>query len=105
MRFLLAGFLCLYSLVVTAQTGALKGKLLDTETKEPLIGATVLVEGTTLGGITDLNGEFLVKSIPAGTRTIRFKYVGYEDLTQEVTITEGQTATLGDVALTSTAIG
>jgi iron complex outermembrane receptor protein len=105
MRFLLAGFLFLCSLAATAQTGSLKGKLFDAETKEPLIGATVLVEGTTLGGITDLTGEFLVKNIPAGTRTIRFKYIGYEEITREVTITDGQTTTLEDVALTSTAIG
>ncbi|MBX2926767.1 MAG: SusC/RagA family TonB-linked outer membrane protein [Saprospiraceae bacterium] len=44
--------------------------------KEPLIGATVLVEGTSLGTITDINGEFSL-TVPAGSTNLVVSYTGY----------------------------
>jgi iron complex outermembrane receptor protein len=105
MRILLSSFLVLCSFFSVAQTGNITGKIIDKETNEPLIGATVLVAGTTLGGITDLDGKFNIRNVPIGNNTIRFKYIGYEDVAQEVTVSENQTTTVPDVLLQSTAIG
>ncbi|MCB0587070.1 MAG: SusC/RagA family TonB-linked outer membrane protein [Phaeodactylibacter sp.] len=63
------------------------GALTDTK-GEPLIGANVYVKGiSTLGTITDFNGEFEL-SVPPKAKTLIFSYVGYA--TKEVTIKKGQ---------------
>jgi TonB-dependent receptor len=59
-------------------TGTLKGTLLDANTKEALIGASVLLEGTTLGGATDVEGNFVISKVPVGTYTAVITYVGYK---------------------------
>lgn len=53
-------------------------------TGEPLIGASVLVKGTTTGTATDLEGAFLLE-IPGNSATLVITYTGYENLEMEVT--------------------
>ncbi|MCZ8216592.1 MAG: carboxypeptidase-like regulatory domain-containing protein, partial [Cyclobacteriaceae bacterium] len=91
--------------VALAQNGSISGKILDNDTKEGLIGATVVVDKTTLGGITDLDGKFLIKNVPAGAYQLRIKYVGYEDMLQSINVQAGQQTETGELVLTSTAIG
>jgi len=43
---------------LSAQTGTIKGSVVDAKTNEPLIGASVLIEGTNLGRAADLDGNF-----------------------------------------------
>ncbi len=74
-----------------AQTGSITGKILDQDTNEPLIGATVLVKGLNIGSIVDLEGNFVVDNIPAGDQTIQVTFVGYSDIEKKVTIESGQT--------------
>ena len=54
-----------------------QGKLLDSETGEPLIFATVNVAGTTIGTETDVEGNFSLM-LPEGKNHIRLSYVGYK---------------------------
>ena len=49
--------------VIFAQAGRISGKVTDQETGEPLVGANVVLLGTSLGAATDINGEFLVNKI------------------------------------------
>lgn len=105
MRILLCVLLTLCTSFTFAQSGSIAGKILDTETKEPLIGVTLLVDGTSRGEITDLEGNFILKNVPVGTQTLRIKYVGYEEQTKEVTVVDGQTVQIGEVFMQSTAIG
>ena len=105
MRFLLPLFFSLGITAALAQTGSISGKILDSETNEGMIGATVVVDGTTLGSITDLEGKFLIKNVSPGKVTLRITYVGYEDITTEVTVTDGQTTEIEPVTLLSSAIG
>jgi hypothetical protein len=60
-----------------SQTGSLFGKIADQNSGEEIVGANVVVVGTAIGSTTDLDGKFLIKSIPAGTYNIRISYVGY----------------------------
>lgn len=60
------------------------GKLLDAQTKEPLIGATIVVKGTTTATSASLNGSFKL-SVPEGAGTLVISYIGYE--TKELDIT------------------
>ena len=61
------------------KTATLKGKLVDGTTKEPLIGATVLIVGTYNGASVDLDGNFIIKNIKPGDYSIKFTYIGYTD--------------------------
>lgn len=58
------------------KTSAVKGTVLD-QNGEPVIGANVRVEGTTLGTITDLDGNFLIPNVPAEGKKIIVSYLGY----------------------------
>src|SRR5690554_8215698 len=60
-----------------AQTGTIKGIIVDAKTDEPLIGASVLVEGTTHGAAADLDGNFVIQNVPTGNHTLIASYVAY----------------------------
>ena len=72
--------LCLFPLGALAQ-GTVKGTVID-EAGEPIIGASVVVQGTRTGGITDFNGNFSVQA--ASNATLVVSYVGY--VTQNVSV-------------------
>ncbi|MEL0010588.1 MAG: carboxypeptidase-like regulatory domain-containing protein, partial [Bacteroidota bacterium] len=60
-----------------AQSGKITGTLLDADTKEPLIGATVGIQGTTKGAITDVDGNYLMLNVAPGTYILEARYIGY----------------------------
>jgi len=74
--------LLLCASVAFAQTGTVTGTVLD-QTGDPLIGVNVSVKGTTIGGITDIDGKFSVSQVPANAVLV-FSYIGYT--TQEITV-------------------
>ncbi len=74
--------------VMAAGSGIVKGKILDRETREPLPGATVLVKGTSLGAASNLNGEYNIPVVPAGSQTLVVSYVGYVSTSVVVTVVE-----------------
>ncbi len=69
--------------VALAQT-SFSGKVISAEDGEPIIGATVMVKGTTTGTITNVNGDFTI-TVPANNRVLVVSYVGMK--TTEVTAT------------------
>ena len=71
--------LCLMSFMTVAQ-GTIKGKIVDSQTKEPLVGATVMLEGTSEGVAADLDGSFTLKTGQTGKQTLTFRCVGYKEL-------------------------
>lgn len=85
--------------------GSVSGSILDTESSEPLIGATVMLEGTRIGSIADLEGNYFLKNIPAGDYTLKFSYVGYADFSQEVSVIENQETEVGIVEMLSDDLG
>ncbi len=62
----------------TLTGNTLSGRVLDSDTDEPLGGANVSIEGTTLGGTTDANGDYIIYNIPEGTYKVKASYVGYQ---------------------------
>lgn len=60
-----------------AQTKAVEGVVLYMEDNEPVIGATVVVKGsTTVGTLTDMDGKFQLSNIPEGAKLLVVSYVG-----------------------------
>ena len=55
-----------------------KAVIKDSETKEPLIGATAILSGTATGATADINGMITLTNIPNGKQIIEFRYIGYE---------------------------
>lgn len=57
--------------------GTIRGRILDQSTSETLIGVPVMLEGTTLGAVTDLDGYYKIDQIPSGTYSLVIRYIGY----------------------------
>ncbi|QIP11402.1 TonB-dependent receptor [Spirosoma aureum] len=68
----------LFSTAVLAQTGTVRGIIKDSKTKEALIGCTVRIDGTQLGGTTDVEGSFSIANVPAGTQKVVISYISYQ---------------------------
>ena len=87
--------LLLFSSTLTlAQSGVgkLSGKVIDADTKEPLIGANVVILNTEKGAATDVNGNYFILNITPGTYEVKFSYVGYAPKTiQNVRVVAGVT--------------
>jgi len=69
--------LCLSSITAFAQEREITGKITDAETGEALIGVTIQVKGTTIGTITDFNGNYSIQ-VTSGDDVLQYSYVGYE---------------------------
>lgn len=93
--------LLLLSLTLLSQAQTIKGVVTDNSTGEAVPFANVVLEGTRYGVATDLNGFYLINKIPAGTYTLRIRYVGYQEYTEEVTVNKGQTITRNIVLKTA----
>lgn len=85
--------------VLFAQSGKIQGTLIDAETKEPLIGATVGIKGTTTGAITDLDGKYLILNVAPGSYTIEARYIGYATVSVQEVIIRTSLTTTQDFAL------
>lgn len=82
-----------------AATGTVTGSVHDQKTGEELVGASVLLVGTTLGASADLEGKFTLRAVPAGTYELRVSYLGYAPkVVQGVAVQAGRTVTY-DVVL------
>lgn len=98
MRHLLLGFLLLFvHTLAFGQQGTLVGKVTDKKTNEGVIGATVLVTGTTQAAPVDIDGNYSLP-LDAGTYNITVTFVGYKPLTfPGIVIKSGQPTTLNGV--------
>ncbi|GAA4314165.1 TonB-dependent receptor [Nibribacter koreensis] len=75
--------------------GRITGVVRDRNTQEPIIGATVSLEGTTLGVSTDAQGRYRLESVPTGSYNLKATYLGYEPITRyNVPVTSGNALTL-----------
>ncbi len=96
LTFLLA---CLFLVgvgLVHAQSRSVSGKVLSAEDGQPIIGASVVVKGTTMGTITDVSGNFRI-SLQENAKTLVISYVGMK--TVEVEATNGMTVRMQSDAL------
>ncbi len=68
--------------ILFAQSISVKGTVISAEDQLPIIGASVQVVGTTLGTITDFDGNFVLSDVPSSSKTIRISYIGmnHQDL-------------------------
>lgn len=73
---LVTAMLCLLSPAAMAQSLSITGRVLDKNNREPVIGASVLIEGTTNGTITGLDGDFTLSDVSPKNNLV-VSYIGY----------------------------
>lgn len=101
MKSIISVLILVFSLNVAFGTN-IKGKITDSQTGESLPSATIVIEGTNRGTISDIRGEYLISGLTEGTHKLTFSYIGYEKQTIEVEVGK-ETITL-DVALATLSI-
>lgn len=70
------------------------GVVTDAATGEPLPGAAVVIDGTSIGSATNEEGRYTIPAAPSGTRTIVASYLGYRTERREVALPDGQSIEL-----------
>mgnify|MGYP003489330638 CR=1 FL=1 len=92
MKRLLAIIAVLLSATFAIQTVSaqctVKGTLFDDSNGEAIPFANVVLDGTRYGCATDLSGFFLINKVPAGTYTLRVRYMGYEEYRDTVVLAD-----------------
>ena len=76
-----------------AQDNDIKGFVYEESTGEPMMFTNVFLKGTTLGCSTTENGYFNITRIPDGHYTLCITCVGYDTLTDRISLSHGQTIT------------
>ena len=79
---------------VAAQDGTITGSVNAATTGQPINGTQISVMDTQLGGLSNVNGRFLITRVPPGTYTVQAVHVGYGTQTQQVTVSSGGSATI-----------
>ncbi len=93
-RFYIKFVLLLFPLLInniSAQSVTLKGTVVDSISNEILIGANVILVGTSIGTASDKNGKFIIRNVPAGAYKIRATYVGYKENEIRLKLIAGRT--------------
>ncbi|MBM4160361.1 MAG: TonB-dependent receptor [Ignavibacteria bacterium] len=97
--------------LVAQSTGKIAGTVRDKQTGEALVGANIIVKGTTLGAASDENGFYYILRVPPGTFELQFSMVGYRittvrgvrvqiDLTSEINVQlEQKSVEMGEVVV------
>ncbi|MGH7595837.1 MAG: TonB-dependent receptor [bacterium] len=83
---LLIGLPC--SNLLAGTVGKVSGTVIDAETKQPLLGVNVFLKNTTMGAVTDADGDFFIINVPVGTYTLVARIIGYQQVEKtEVRVT------------------
>ncbi|MBD3162689.1 MAG: TonB-dependent receptor [Candidatus Eisenbacteria bacterium] len=92
------GGLCLLSLIAlslpatgASAAGRIEGYVYDAQADRPLAFTNIQIVGSTMGAMSQDDGGFTIASVPPGTYEIRASYVGYEPVSREIEIAEGET--------------
>nr|MBN2276115.1 TonB-dependent receptor [candidate division Zixibacteria bacterium] len=81
------------TIAMAAKSGSITGQIVDSETGNPIIGASVYIKDTRMGAASDLDGNFIVKLVPPGTYILAVSSIGYAGITIEQVVVEEDTPT------------
>lgn len=89
-NFLLA-LILLFSFLKVFSQGSISGTITDSNSKEAIIGATVVIKGTTQGALTDIEGKFLILNVKAGTYNLQISSITYKThIIPDVVVEDGK---------------
>ncbi|WP_221409839.1 TonB-dependent receptor [Reichenbachiella sp. MSK19-1] len=78
--------------------------MIDKESGEALIGATVTIQGTSIGAVADVEGNYVLNNLDYGTYTLLFNFVGYTEQTKTIEL-NSSSLTIDPVELKSSSVG
>ncbi len=96
-------FSLLFSMTIMAQS-TVKGKIVDSDSGEALVGASVYISDAALGTITDIDGMFQINGVANGDHSLEISYIGYETMKTMVSVSGG-TVDLGMLSLRTGGMG
>ena len=67
-------------------SSSIRGRVFDRKTGDPLPGANVVIQNTSLGAASNLEGKFSIPNVPVGRQVLKASYIGYVSMTAEVTV-------------------
>lgn len=77
--------------IYAQKSGQLRGTTIESETGDPLIGANIWLDGTSLGAASDIDGKFNIVNIPPGEYKMIASYLGYKNYEETIQIKAGST--------------
>ena len=80
-----------FNIIHAQESGKIVGTVLDKGTGDPLPGANVLLEGTSLGAATSSEGEYTIHQVAPGDYNMIIKYIGYNEKKIPITVVSGRT--------------
>ncbi|NME69945.1 TonB-dependent receptor [Flammeovirga aprica] len=101
---LLLSIIASLSLYAQEVTTVIKGTVIEQDVDQPVIGASVVIKGTTIGTTSDFDGNFSLKTSKTGAVTLIISFVGLQTIEQDVVLDGGE-KNLGDQFMGSDAIG
>ncbi len=75
---------------IFAQSGTIKGRVFDKQSKSALVGANVIIKGTSLGAAADLDGNYIIHNVPGGRHIFIVSYIGYISDTVAIIMSENR---------------
>jgi outer membrane cobalamin receptor len=102
-QILALAFMMIVAIAGKSQTGVIKGTITDANTKESLIGATVVIQGTSKGASTDFDGNFQIDKVKSGTYNLVVSYISYDNQILRAEVAEGK-ETVINIALKSASL-
>ena len=85
------------------QRGHVQGRVVDATTKQPAVGANVIVVGTTFGAAADADGIYRIENLEEGVFKLKVSYVGYVDYVETgVLVVRGKTTHVSEIELVAT---
>lgn len=88
MKHLLLFVLTFFSLTAVAQTFSLSGNVIDRDSKMPLTGVRVELEGTPYRALAGLDGSFVLKGIPSGIYKLKASFISYDIYFKEIVVAQ-----------------
>lgn len=92
------------SIALAQGSGKISGKITDSQSGEPLIGANVIIVGTTMGSATDIDGNYYILNVRPGSYALRVSFIGYQTINISNVIVTSELTTELDIKLSSEAI-
>jgi len=85
-------------------TGKITGRVVDAQTGDPLPGVNIIIEGTTLGAATDVDGEYVILNVPPGTYSLVASMIGYQKMRKIQVVVRVDLTTRVDFELQQTVV-
>jgi len=92
-------FLTFLSFSLFAQKGTIKGKVFNAKTNEPIEFANIVIQGTTIGSTSDLDGNYIFTGVDPGFMRLVVSYIGFETTTSAEIQVQGNQTTFVDIAV------